>query len=127
MRKSRQLSLLALAVVPGLLVGAGLWILVGLLPECTTSVGQTLASPDGVRQVVVFSRECGATTGANTQAAIVPVGQSLADGADGFLSIEGTHDLDPRWDGFGNLELTLPANAEISRQDEPAGVTIIYR
>ena len=39
----------------------------------------------------------------------------------------GAHDLDPRWDGFGNLELTLPANAEISRQDEPAGVTIIYR
>jgi len=123
MRKSRQYSLLALAVVPGLLVGAVLWFLVGLVPECANSVTQTLASPDGSRQLVVFSGACGA----NTEAAILPVGQALADDAAGFLSIEGTHGLDPRWDGFGNLELTLPPDAEIHRQDDPAGVTVIYR
>ncbi|KKB85957.1 hypothetical protein VW29_04965 [Devosia limi DSM 17137] len=123
MRKSRQFSLLALALVPGLLVGALLWFLVGLVPECGNNVTQTVAAPDGSRQLVVFSGACGA----NTEAAILPVGQALANDATGFLSVEGNHDLDPRWDGFGNLELTLPPDAQIHRQDQPAGVTIIYR
>ena len=113
--------------VPALLVGAGLWYLSGLAPGCTTAIGDRLTAPDGQFDLVVFSRSCG-ETGPNTQAALIPVGDDLPEDATSFASIGVAADLEPRWDGFGNIELALPQGAEIYRQDETvAGIAVIYR
>jgi hypothetical protein len=77
---------------------------------------------------VVFSRACGAATGPNTQAALIPAGEDLPEDAASFLSIGAKAQLAPRWDGFGNIELSVPADAPVYRQDDSvAGVTVIYR
>ena len=68
------------------------------------------------------------TTGANTQGALIPMGEDLPGDAASFVSVGAAADLAPRWDGFGNIELTLPAGAEVYRQDETvAGISVIYR
>lgn len=113
--------------VPAVLVGAGLWYLSSLAPGCSTVISDRLPAPDAQFDLVVFSRSCGETT-PNTQAALIPAGEDLPDDAASFASIGVAADLAPRWDGFGNIELTLPEGARIYRQDDTvAGIAVIYR
>ena len=113
--------------VPAVLVGGGLWYLSSLAPTCSTDIADRLTAPDGQFDLVVFSRRCG-QTGPNTQAALIPAGDDLPEDATSFASIGVAADLEPRWDGFGNIELALPESAEIYRQDETvAGIAVIYR
>lgn len=118
---------LLLTAVPAVLVGGGLWYLSGLLPSCSIDQQARLTSPDSQFDLVIFSRNCGATTGPNTQAAIIPAGDDLPEDAASFLSIGVAADLAPRWDGFGNIELAIPQGAEIYRQDDTvAGIAVVY-
>lgn len=113
--------------VPAVVVGAGLWYLSSLAPGCSTVISDRLTAPDLQFDLVVFSRSCGETT-PNTQAALIPAGEDLPDDAASFASIGVAADLAPRWDGFGNIELTLPEGAGIYRQDDTvAGIAVIYR
>lgn len=119
---------LALTVIPAVLIGAGLWYVAALLPSCNLSEQARLTSPDRQFDLVVFSRDCGSTTGPNSQAALIPAGDELPDDAASFFSVGAAADLEPRWDGFGNIELVAPDGAEIYRQDDTvAGVAVIYR
>lgn len=121
-------TFLLLTAVPALIVGATLWYLSGLLPSCTVNEQARLASPNAQFDLVVFSRDCGTTTGANTQGALIPLSEAIPDDAASFVSVGAAADLAPRWDGFGNIELTLPAGAEVYRQDTTvAGISVIYR
>lgn len=118
----------ALTVLPAVLIGGVLWYLSSLLPSCETTEHGRLTSPDASFDLVVFSRNCGATTGLNTQAALIPAGDDLPDDAASFASVGTEADLDPRWDAYGNIELTLPADATTYRQDDAvAGIAVIYR
>ncbi|RYD47311.1 MAG: hypothetical protein EOP83_28230, partial [Verrucomicrobiaceae bacterium] len=59
-------------------------------PECENEIIENLASPDGAHKVVIFSRNCGATTGPNFQASILSIGDSLSDEAgNAFISDHG--------------------------------------
>jgi hypothetical protein len=117
-----------LTALPAALVGGGLWYLSALLPDCTIREQERLVSPDGHFDLVVFSRDCGTSTGPNTQAALIPAGDIVPEDAAGFASFGVTADLAPRWDGYGNIELTAPAGVTIYRRDEMvAGVSVIYR
>lgn len=119
---------LLLTAVPAVLVGGGLWYLAGLLPSCGATEQARLIAPDERFDLVVFSRSCGADTGPNTQAVLLPAGDAIPDDASSFLSIGAEADLAPRWDGFGNIELTIPPGAKIYRQDDTvAGIAVIYR
>jgi hypothetical protein len=116
-----------LTTAPAILVGGGLWYLSGLAPGCTTAISDRLTAPDAQFDLVVFSRSCGETS-PNTQAAVIPAGDDLPEDATSFASIGVAADLDPRWDGFGSIELTLPVGARIYRQDDSvAGIAVIYR
>ena len=118
---------LLLTALPAALVGGGLWYLSGLLPSCAIDQQARLTSPDSQFDLVIFSRKCGATTGPNTQAAIIPAGDDLPEDAASFFSVGAAADLAPRWDGFGNIELAIPQGAEIYRRDETvAGLTVVY-
>lgn len=120
--------LIALTTLPALLVGGLLWYASSLLPSCEILQHTRLPSPDNVFDLVIFSRDCGATTGFNTQAALIPHGDTLPEDAASFLSIGTTADLAPRWDGPTAIELTIPPDAQIYRQDETvAGIALRYR
>ena len=126
--KFRLRNLLMLTTLPALAVGGLLWAVTGLLPSCSILEQARLTAPDQRFDLVVFSRTCGPETGPNTQAALLPVGDAVPEDAASFVSIGADADLAPRWDGFGNIELTIPAGAQIYRQDDTvAGLAVIYR
>ena len=117
-----------LTVLPALAVGGAIWHFAGTLPGCNVNISERLTSPDQRFDLVVFSRYCGETTDPNTQAALIPAGEDLPDDAASFLSIGTQAELAPRWDGFGNIELSVPPEARIYRQDDSvAGIGVIYR
>ena len=119
---------LLLTALPALLVGSVLWYLSGLVPTCNLAISNRLTAPDGQFDLVVFSRDCGTATGPNSQAALIPPGDELPEDATSFASIGAIADLASRWDGFGNIELTIPEDVEVYRQDdEVAGIAVIYR
>lgn len=120
-------AFLLLTAVPATLAGGALWYLSSLLPSCIVDEQARLISPDGQFDLLVFSRDCGTTTGPNTQAALIPAGDALAEDAASFASIGVAADLAPRWDGFGNIELAIPLGVEIYRQDDAvAGIAVVY-
>lgn len=119
--------LLILTVGPALLIGATLWIANDLVPACEVTETQRLTAPDNQFDLVTFSRDCGDTP-PNIQAALVPPGEEVPYDAASFVSVGEATDLAPRWDAYGNIEITLPADADILRKDETvAGLTVIYR
>lgn len=119
--------LLALTAGPALMIGATLWVVNDLVPACSVTETARLTSPDNEFDLVTFSRDCGDTP-PNIQAALVPPEEDVPFDAASFVSIAAAADLDPRWDADGNIEITLPAGAEILRQDEAvAGIAVIYR
>jgi hypothetical protein len=119
--------LLALTLGPALAIGMTLWFVSDLVPECVVTEHQRVTAPDGAFDLVTFSRACGPTE-PNIQAALVPPGEDVPFDAASFLSIGADADLQPRWDGYGNIELTLPQGAEIHRQDASvANIEVIYR
>lgn len=119
--------LLALTLGPALAIGMTLWFVNDLFPECVVTESQRLTAPDNQFDLVTFSRACGSTE-PNIQAALVPPGEAVPFDAASFVSIGAEADLQPRWDAYGNVELTLPEGAEIYRQDETvAGIGVIYR
>jgi len=121
-------TLIVLTTLPALVIGGLLWAVTGLLPSCSTQVQARLTSPDQAHDLLVFSRSCDAGSGPNTQAALIPAGEDLPPDAASFVSIGAASDLSPRWDGFGNIELTIPGGAQVYRQDDTvAGIAVIYR
>src|SRR5690606_17257767 len=102
-------ALLALAAAPALVVGAGLWFLADLVPQCTPQMNDNIVSPDGATMLVTFGLDCGPATGSNTQAAIHPSSETFSsETAQTFCSVEGVHDLAARWNANGNIEVDVP-------------------
>jgi hypothetical protein len=119
--------LIALTVGPAIAIGMTLWLVNDMIPECMVSEHQRLTAPDSQFDLVTFSRVCGPTE-PNIQAALVPPGEAVPFDAASFVSLASETDLRARWDAYGNIELTLPQDAEIYRQDESvAGISVIYR
>jgi hypothetical protein len=119
--------LIALTVGPAIAIGMTLWLVNDMIPECMVSEHQRLTAPDSQFDLVTFSRVCGPTE-PNIQAALVPPGEAVPFDAASFVSLGAETDLQARWDAYGNIELTLPQDAEIYRQDESvAGISVIYR
>jgi hypothetical protein len=129
-RHTRKLPvpmLLALTVGPALMIGATLWVVNDLVPACTVTETARLTAPDAQFDLVTFSRDCGDGT-PNMQATLVPPAEEVPFDAASFVSVAADADLAPRWDAYGNIEITLPAGADVLRQDEAvAGISVIYR
>ena len=130
MAKSTKMPLpvlLALTGGPALMIGMTLWFVNDLVPACTVTETARLASPDAQFDLVTFSRDCG-NTPPNIQVALVPPGEDVPFDAASFVSVAASVDLAPRWDAYGNIEITLPSGADILRRDDSvAGISVIYR
>jgi len=129
MPKSKMpvLVLLALTGGPALMIGVTLWFVSDMVPACVVTETARLSSPDNQFDLVTFSRDCG-NTPANVQAALVPPAEAVPFDAASFVSVAASVDLDPRWDAYGNIEITLPKDAGVLRRDDSvAGIGVIYR
>ena len=121
-------SLVLLTTIPALLVGSALWILGSMVPACRVDEHARLTSPDNKFDLLVFTRACGEDPRPNTQAALLPVGDTLPDDAASFLIIATAVDLAVRWTAPDNLDIAIPAGSDIMRHDDQvAGVTVTYR
>ncbi|HYF88124.1 DUF5412 family protein [Azospirillum sp.] len=98
------------------------------------NLGET-PSPDGKVSVVIYSVDCGATTGFNTRATFAPANRKFdPDGSKQFLYVRGQHDLHVRWIDAATVEITASNAAEafgegnvVQRESSMDGVAISYR
>jgi len=94
---------------------------------CQNSAFDAFKSPGGRWKVVVFERDCGATTDFSTQASLLPVDSPLPAHAGNVLGIDPDHgkvEVDSqgkiavkvRFDGDSAVTLAYPASARVLSQ-----------
>jgi hypothetical protein len=126
-RKMPVPVLLALTLGPAIAIGATLWIVTDLIPECSIAEQSRLASPDGTFDLVLFSRSCGDTP-PNAQAAIVPHGEALPYDAASFFSAMTEAPVEAQWVSSDAVEVAPADGATILRSDDiVAGIAVTYR
>lgn len=109
-------------------IGAGVLVaLNGCDAGCGNEVASTFESPRGGRIAVVFNRNCGATTGFNTQLSVLPKGEASPSEAGNALIADGALALRVRWVSESELVVTGHQGAKIFKQEKLAnGVLISY-
>ena len=86
----------------------------------------SVMSPSGSKKVVVFSRDCGATTRHNAQVSIVPANAEPDDGGN-VLVLGYTYSLKIRWVSESQVSIAGVGSAPVFRQElSAAGVAIVY-
>lgn len=95
-------------------------------PECENEVREELVSPDRTHKVVIFSRNCGVTTGFNCQASILPVGASLPDdGGNAFIFDHGEAKV--AWLDAKTLSVSVGGSARTFKREEAVqGIKLVY-
>ena len=93
----KLVTLLLLVVVLGLIAFA----ISGDWDGCDNEVVAEFPSPDGARKVVIFQRDCGATTGFSTQASLLAVGVKKPSGGGNLFVADTGHGAAPAaaWGG----------------------------
>jgi hypothetical protein len=95
---------------------------------CENQISQTVVSPSGNLKAVVFSRNCGATTGFNRQVSVIPATAALPDDGGNALILDGSAPLQVQWRADSALYLTGHISARVFKQAKSvAGITISYR
>jgi hypothetical protein len=111
--------------------------LIGGFGGCGNDLLETVTSPSGGRKLVIFQRDCGATTGFSTQASLLPAGDPLRGSGNVFIADTdhgkapggpgGGPQLAARWIAEDTLELRYHPQARIFRADSvQRGITIRY-
>ena len=114
----------------------------GRLDPCGNDVVARIPSPSGSQQVIVFERDCGATTGFSTQVSVLPRGEGLreqpsmwtATEAGNVLIVDDDHGAAPSgpgggpkvevaWNGEREVVLTYHPRVRVFRALERVGNT----
>lgn len=115
-------SLLKLSVFFSIAIG-----IAGCDVGCDNEVVTSMGSPEGAKNVVVFNRGCGATTGFNTQVSVVPKGVAIPSGAGNALILEGAVPLTIIWLSESAISIAGLGSAHVyKRQASVAGASITY-
>jgi hypothetical protein len=95
--------------------------------DCLNEIREEVISPDGKNKVVLFSRNCGATTGFNTQASILKQGEQLPDdGGNAFIIDQGVAKVS--WKNNKSILVVSEHNARNFKQEVSVrGITFEYR
>lgn len=90
---------IAVAAIYGLVMLGGVYFL--FPTACINEPLQEIPSPDGLRRIIVFQRDCGATTGFSTQTSLLSAGQSLDDESGNLFVADTNHGAAPSGPGGG--------------------------
>lgn len=94
---------------------------------CGNTIAQSMASPSGKTKAVVFSRDCGATTGFSTQVSIIPAGDTLPNEVGNALVLDGTVPIQLQWRSDAALAVSGIGEAQVFREEsDVAGVRLSY-
>jgi len=95
--------------------------------DCDNEIRQTVVSTSKKLKAVVFSRDCGALTGVNTQVSILPTGKDLPHEAGNTFVVDGYMQLELRWYGDTRLDISGIDTVEPVKQlSEVAGIKVTY-
>jgi hypothetical protein len=98
----------------------------GCADPCGNEVVASVASPSGALRAVVFTRDCGATTGLSTQLSIVPAGDAAPTGAGNALILGDEVPLAVQWRSDTELVVKGAGSAQAFRREAAvAGVRIL--
>jgi hypothetical protein len=94
---------------------------------CGNEISQTVKSPSGKLDAVVFNRNCGATTGFNTQVSVIPAGTNLpAEGGNVFIT-NGAPPIQVNWQSETKLHIGGVSGVEaVKKEGKILGVEIMY-
>jgi hypothetical protein len=95
---------------------------------CKPAVHEQSLSPDGAMIAVLFEMECGATTGFNTQVAILPTNEaSSLEQRSAFLVLGGREQISLQWLNRQELVVGMRKGVNVFMQGQPDyGVTVRY-
>jgi hypothetical protein len=105
---------------------------------CGNEVVSETKSPDAKLRVVVFERDCGATTNFSTQISILRSNQSLTSAGGNLFSADdnkhsvplgnkGTVEIKLNWESNSSLSVSYPKNAQVFlKKPSVAGVAVRY-
>jgi hypothetical protein len=136
----KWLRIIGCFVAIGLLIIIGLfyWFTRGLGDLCGNSELSTTKIPGTDYKVVVFQRDCGATTGFSTQASIIKAAEKLNNDGGNIFSADDNHGEAPAGPGGGpdvmvkvlpphTIEISHHPNARIFRAESSfRGIHISY-
>ncbi|TBR17307.1 MAG: hypothetical protein EPO57_09325 [Chitinophagaceae bacterium] len=107
-------SFVALSIIGAI----SLWF---FLPDlCANGLISELSSPDGGKRLVVFQRDCGATTGFSTQASVLPSSTPLPNKGGNLYVSDTNHGAAPSGPGGGpNLKVTWISNQSVVLTHHP--------
>jgi hypothetical protein len=122
-----------------------IWLLLGCAitngcdDMCGNRIAQQVTSPDGANRVVIFERDCGATTDFSTQISILPASKHLPNkpgnifAADAHnhleipLDLNGAMHVQATWKSDWELEISYPSKANLFLSaPEYQGIRISY-
>jgi hypothetical protein len=102
-------------------------VLAGCSDMCGNEISQSVTSPSGSLKAVVFSRDCGATTGFSTQVSMLPETKSLPNEAGNVLVLNSTVPIVLQWQTDAALTISgLRGGSPISKNLTSSGVAISY-
>jgi hypothetical protein len=95
--------------------------------ECSNEPISEVTSPDGTKKIVLFSRNCGTTTGFNTQGTILDRGDALPnESGSAFIIDSGSAKVS--WAGDSKIVVTLEEAARaFKKETSDRGVAIEYQ
>jgi hypothetical protein len=102
---------------------------------CANTDPETYLSPDGRMKVVVFTRDCGATTDFSTQASVLPASAPLPNDAGNLYIADNNHGttghglaLGVRWLDRERVTLSPSSAARVLKAEKVVqGIRIDYR
>lgn len=99
-----------------LLIIVSLFLAGCLGTDCVNEVRAELASPNGGFKAVVFSRNCGATTGANMQVSVLKAIEKLPDEGGNVLIVD-EGEAKVSWKQNGGLLVILPHEVRVFKKN----------
>lgn len=95
--------------------------------ECVNEVRQTIISPDETKKVILFSRNCGATTAFNAQATIVGGDEALPD-EPGNVFVSDKGEVKISWKEDGGILVVCDSEVRFFKKEAVVrGIRIEYR
>jgi hypothetical protein len=87
---------------------------------CANEIISESSSPDGVKRLVVFQRDCGATTGFSTQASVLASSTPLPNKGGNLYVSDANHGAAPSGPGGGpSLKVTWVSNQSVVLTHHP--------
>ena len=93
---------------------------------CANTITSRTTSPNGDRDAVVFTRDCGATTAYSTQVTLTPAGAKVPNQAGDVFVVPDSTDVRLEWLGSDTLLIRYRRTNPYLKADQVKGVTIRY-